>query len=591
MIRHCENPLTAVTLCTDGTVGTHAAVDCEPRQVRKEATVATQLGALDLLTGAILSQGTADLSMSQLALARKWRPHNFNEVIGQPHVVQAFINALNNNQLHHAYLLTGTRGVGKTTLARILAKCLNCEQGISSTPCGVCQNCIEIDQGRFVDLYEVDAASRTKVEDTRELLDNVQYATTKGRYKVYLIDEVHMLSGHSFNALLKTLEEPPEHVKFILATTDPEKLPATVLSRCLQFHLMSLSPEQVAGHLETILDKEGLAFDASALKLLGKAANGSMRDALSLLDQAIAFGNNQVNTDAVRQMLGSIEPQYLYELTEALAQKNAGQVLAQVDKLASLGANFNQVLSDLSDFLHHLALHQLVPQTLFDDQERANQLAQQLQADDLQLFYQICIKGLADMALAPSARAGFEMTLLRLLAFYLPTPANQTAPHTVGADHVAPITQSVAPTTQSVAPKTNPIAPTTTNQDQSWSNLVKQLNLKGMCKILAENCAVKTMSDTHIELLLDSNAKAMLQEKHRKTINEALNAKLNKRLSLEIHVADTQINTPDAMDKQVRTQKKQAALKTIENDNNVKQIMQRFDAELDKDSIVLKDDK
>lgn len=359
-------------------------------------------------------------SMSYQVLARKWRPRLFREMVGQTHVLQALINALDHNRLHHAYLFTGTRGVGKTTIARILAKCLNCEAGVSSEPCGVCSACREIDEGRFVDLIEVDAASRTKVEDTRELLDNVQYAPTRGRFKVYLIDEVHMLSSHSFNALLKTLEEPPAHVKFLLATTDPQKLPVTILSRCLQFSLKNMLPEKVVEHLRHVLAEEQVPFDDESLWLLGRAADGSMRDGLSLTDQAIAFGNGQLQAAEVRSMLGTIDHGQVFGLLQALATGDARALLAAVAELAEQGADFAGVLAELISTLQRVAIAQVLPEAAdnsLGDQARVLELAGQVSAEDVQLFYQLALHGRRDLPLAPDPRGGFEMALLRMLAF------------------------------------------------------------------------------------------------------------------------------------------------------------------------------
>lgn len=363
--------------------------------------------------------------MSYQVLARKYRPHSFRELVGQEHVARALINALDQDRLHHAYLFTGTRGVGKTTIARILAKCLNCETGVSSEPCGVCGTCREVDEGRFIDLIEVDAASRTKVEDTRELLDNVQYAPSRGRYKVYLIDEVHMLSGHSFNALLKTLEEPPPHVKFLLATTDPHKLPVTILSRCLQFGLKAMSPERVVEHLSVVLQKEGVAFEESALWELGRAANGSMRDALSLTDQAIAFGNGKLSTADVRTMLGSIDRDLVFRVLEAVNSGAAAAVLKVCAELAEQSVDFAGALAELVSTLHRVALAQMLPEAIdnsLGDADRVLALAQALTAEDTQLYYQIGLHGRRDLPWAADVRSGFEMTLLRMLAFRpLPT--------------------------------------------------------------------------------------------------------------------------------------------------------------------------
>ncbi len=370
--------------------------------------------------------------MSYQVLARKWRPRSFHEMVGQEHVLRALVNALDNDRLHHAYLFTGTRGVGKTTIARILSKSLNCEQGVGSEPCGQCSACQEIDAGRFVDLIEVDAASRTKVDETRELLENVQYAPTRGRYKVYLIDEVHMFSNHSFNALLKTLEEPPPHVKFLLATTDPQKLPVTILSRCLQFNLKRLPLERICDHLQMVLGKEEITADSAALRCLARAADGSMRDALSLLDQAIAYGGGQVNEADVKAMLGSIEQDHVLHLLQALAQGDAAAVLAAIAHAAQQVPDFTALLADLLTLLQQVALAQMVPAALDDSLEQREQilaLAQQIPAEDIQLFYQIGLLGRRDLPLAPEARGGLEMILLRMLAF---RPADAAAYRALG---------------------------------------------------------------------------------------------------------------------------------------------------------------
>ncbi|MBK1719981.1 DNA polymerase III subunit gamma/tau, partial [Thiocystis violacea] len=358
--------------------------------------------------------------MSYQVLARKWRPKSFDDMVGQQHVVRALSNALDRDQLHHAYLFTGTRGVGKTTLARILSKALNCEQGVGSRPCGVCSACREIDGGRFVDLLEVDAASRTKVDQTRELLDNVPYAPARARFKVYLIDEVHMFSSHSFNALLKTLEEPPPHVKFLLATTDPQKIPVTVLSRCLQFNLRRLLPNEIRDRLQHVLETEGLEFEPAALPLLARAADGSMRDALSLLDQAIAFGGGRVLEEEARAMLGTVSGDLVLDILDALAASEGARVLAAVDRVAAMTPDFGELLRELIDRLHRLALIQQVPESLAPDDpdlSRLQGLARALPPEDIQLFYQVALTGQSDLPLAPDPRVGLEMVLLRALAF------------------------------------------------------------------------------------------------------------------------------------------------------------------------------
>jgi DNA polymerase-3 subunit gamma/tau len=390
-------------------------------------------------------------SMSYQVLARKWRPKTFREMAGQNHVLKALVNALDHDRLHHAYLFTGTRGVGKTTIARILAKCLNCEVGVSSEPCGQCHACVAINEGRFVDLLEVDAASRTKVEDTREILDNVQYTPSQGRYKVYLIDEVHMLSSSSFNALLKTLEEPPAHVKFLLATTDPQKLPATILSRCLQFNLKNLTAERIVEYLKTILEKEMVHYEEPSLWLLGRAADGSMRDALSLTDQAIAFGSGKLAEVDVRQMLGTIDHGSVYRLIEAFAASDGAALLAIVADLAEMGADFAGVVSELLVVLHRLAVAQTVAEGLdnsLGDRQRIIDLAATVTAEDVQFYYQMALAGRRDMGLAPDPRAGLEMLLLRMLAFkpqgVIDGPRQKIARAPSAAEAAAPVKKPLA---------------------------------------------------------------------------------------------------------------------------------------------------
>ena len=384
--------------------------------------------------------------MSYQVLARKYRPKNFAELVGQEHVARALANALTQNRLHHAYLFTGTRGVGKTTIARILAKCLNCETGITAQPCGVCGTCQEINQGRYIDLIEIDAASNTGVDDVREVIENAQYMPTRGRYKVYLIDEVHMLSKAAFNALLKTLEEPPSHVKFLLATTDPQKIPVTVLSRCLQFSLKPMSPERVVNHLTHVLNAENVQYDLASLWELGRAANGSMRDALSLTDQAIAFGNGLLREQEVRDMLGSIDRDLVFRVLAAIDSGDVGQVLEVINTLAEQSVDFQGALAALISTLHRVALAQLLPDAIENsegDKEKVLALAQALTPEDVQLYYQIALHGRRDLPLAITARQGFEMCLLRMLSF---KPVPTTPPKGFNA---AP-TNNVAPQMSSI---------------------------------------------------------------------------------------------------------------------------------------------
>ena len=358
--------------------------------------------------------------MSYQVLARKWRPRTFEDMVGQEHVLQALIHALESQRLHHAYLFTGTRGVGKTTIGRLLARCLNCETGVTPNPCGECSSCQEIQEGRFVDLIEIDAASRTGVDDMRELTDNVQYAPTRGRYKVYLIDEVHMLTNQSFNAFLKTLEEPPEHVKFLLATTDPQKLPVTVLSRCLQFNLKRMTPEHIAGHLRHVLGAEEIPFEEPALWLLARAADGSMRDALSLTDQAIAFGNQKLSASDVSNMLGTIDQRDIVRILNALVEGDGPALLAEISRISDFAPDYSVILADLLSLFHRVTMEQVVPgsaDNALGDAEQVQALARKLSAEDAQLFYQSALIGRKDLTITPDARMGFEMTLLRMLAF------------------------------------------------------------------------------------------------------------------------------------------------------------------------------
>ena len=406
--------------------------------------------------------------MSHQVLARKWRPGNFTEMVGQQHVLQALVNALESGRLHHAYLFTGTRGVGKTTVARILAKCLNCDTGVTATPCGECGACAEIAEGRSVDLIEVDAASKTKVEDTRELLENVQYTPTHARYKIYLIDEVHMLSNHSFNALLKTLEEPPPHAMFLLATTDPQKLPATVLSRCLQFNLKNMQPEQIVAHLEHILGAESVSADAEALALIARAAEGSMRDALSLTDQAIAYGEGKLVGAEVAEMLGTVDRGRVLDLVAAILDEDPAAVLSLVSQIAEHAPDFVSTLDELSNILHQMTIAQTVPDALdtsWPDQARIAELAARATIDDTQLFWQMAVGGRREVHLASSARAGLEMILLRMIAF---RPAAVFQPQAAAGDSPAKKPEPpVAPVALDVTPEATPIPEGQTSVDRA----------------------------------------------------------------------------------------------------------------------------
>ena len=509
--------------------------------------------------------------MNYQVLARKWRPHNFTEVVGQEHVVKSLINALQHNRLHHAYLFTGTRGVGKTTIARILAKAINCENLQGSNPCGVCSVCRELDEGRFLDLIEVDAASRTKVEDTRDLLDNAQYAPNHGRYKVYLIDEVHMLSGHSFNALLKTLEEPPPHVKFLLATTDPHKIPVTVLSRCLQFNLKQLLPAQIFSQMEFILQQESIAFEAAALKLLSRAADGSMRDGLSLLDQAIVYGNGQVTTAEVGAMLGTVAQQPVDELLSALAQGDAAAILDKINEIANLTPNFSDVLQQMLRVLHRVALAQQVPGAVDHDfdSDMIAALSSRLSPEDVQLFYQIGLIGQRDLDLAPDPRSGFEMVMLRMLTFRPVAQEQRTAkPVQVQPLAKAPI-------------KTPPPAAATVQHQASapetdWSSMITAMKLTGPAREFANNCVLEAIDDKVCTLIVDPSY--IRGARAEETLQKALQAYIGAALKLVIKAKKITVDTPAVLLTKEREDKQQAAVEAINSDHNIQALKEHFDA-------------
>src|ERR1700741_4577801 len=425
--------------------------------------------------------------MSYQVLARKWRPRDFASLVGQEHVVRALRHALEHKRLHHAYLFTGTRGVGKTTLARILAKCLNCETGITPQPCNKCSACVEIDAGRFVDLLEVDAATNTKVDEMRQLLETAQYAPTRGRFKVYVIDEVHQLSGHAFNAMLKTLEEPPEHMKFILATTDPQKIPVTVLSRCLQFNLKQMPREAIVEHLDAILQKENISFEPAALALLARAAAGSMRDALSLLDQAIAHGGGKVGAAAVGDMLGTIDQSHLARLLEAVAGGDAPGAVKIADEMQARSLSFDAALADLASLLLQVALAQSVADPA--DAGYVRELAGRIDAESVQLYYQIALQGREDLPLAPDEHAGFVMTVLRMLAF-----------RPEGAAQGLPV---------SAKPASVPKPAASASKSSGWPELVQQLAVSGAARELARNAELTRRDGSSFELVVPK-AKAYL---------------------------------------------------------------------------------
>ncbi|MEN9897606.1 MAG: hypothetical protein RLZZ66_1255 [Pseudomonadota bacterium] len=529
--------------------------------------------------------------MNYQVLARKWRPHNFNEVVGQTHVITSLTNALKHQRLHQAYLFTGTRGVGKTTLARILAKAINCENLQNFNPCGQCAICLAVDEGRFLDLIEVDAASRTKVEDTRDLLDNAQYAPNQGRYKVYLIDEVHMLSGHSFNALLKTLEEPPPHVKFLLATTDPHKIPVTVLSRCLQFNLKRLLPSEIFTQMGFILTQEKIEFESDALKLLSRAADGSMRDGLSLLDQAIVYGNGRVNNDDVHTMLGSIAKQPVEAILYALAKADAPAILDHIDELSQLSPDFSDLLQQLLQFLHRIALVQHIPTTLTHDLDVdvVAELAKQLSPEDVQLYYQIGLLGQKDLELAPDPRSGFEMVMLRMLTF---RPAKISAPANMppAANAIAPAVVQQIPSPSTIAPSLEPpispariIAPQETAirpvamHPQNWESMVANLK-SGMTKQFASRCVLEHLDDTQCQLSLDPEFQSLLDDDLMDKLEKSLRELLAKPIKLTIEVKTLGAHTPAQLITQAQENRQQEAVQAIYEDSTIIYFQDNFDA-------------
>lgn len=550
--------------------------------------------------------------MSYQVLARKWRPKSFSTLVGQDHVVRALTNALDQERLHHAYLFTGTRGVGKTTLARIIAKSLNCETGITSNPCGVCNICTEIEKGRCIDLIEVDAASNTQVEAMRDLLDNAQYAPTAGRFKVYIIDEVHMLSKSAFNAMLKTLEEPPAHVKFILATTDPQKVPVTVLSRCLQFSLKQMASPTIVAHLQSILEQENIQFEAPALHLITRAAAGSMRDALSLTDQAIAYGNNTVKEDEVRKMLGAIDQNHLITLINALIAHDSNALMEKAKEMDEQSFSFETALNDLAGLLHKIAILQSTPTLLQEDapeREALVGLADKISAETLQVFYQICILGRRDIGLAPDEYAGFTMTLLRMLAF-MPTNGTQTvqaAPPQTEKPKTTPLASSPnsqqaqnkvtqqraempAPTqspaaTAAPAPVAEPVSSENSSTfNGNWEDLTNNHLKLGLARALAQNCEMVSYDEHSFNLRVAEDQKHLVSANYQDKLSAAINNHFGKKITLNFEVGK-EANTPA---KQISTEKanvQSSAESSILDDKFVKELVSDFDATIIPNSI------
>ena len=542
--------------------------------------------------------------MSYQVLARKWRPRNFAEMVGQEHVVRALSNALDHGRLHHAYLFTGTRGVGKTTLARILSKSLNCEAGVSASPCGECSICREVDEGRFVDLLEVDAASKTGVDDTRELLENVPYAPVRGRYKVYLIDEVHMFSGHSFNALLKTLEEPPPHVKFLLATTDPQKVPVTVLSRCLQFNLKRLPVDQIEGQFRHILEAEQVAFEPAALAVLARAADGSMRDGLSLLDQAIAFGGGAVAASEVRTMLGVVAGERLPPMMTAVHGGDAAQLMAEIEAVSETAPDFSGLLSELVALLHRVAVLQQVPggaQDSWGDVDRLRELAARIPPEEVQLYYQIALNGQRDLPLAPDARSGFEMVMLRMLAFRPDSAARKEPDQRSGrrpkqaempgpavAEHSSKSEKSSAPQAEQVTAAAGPEPEAPVNDRAGfadWHAFVAGLGLKGMAAQLADNCVFQAWDGKKLSLCVDPVCSGLIGSLAEQRLQEALSASADRPVKLHLIAQMSETETPAQRLAREIDARQAATEADVSGDPVVLALEEAFDARIVSDSI------
>jgi len=533
-------------------------------------------------------------------LARKWRPKTFAQLAGQEHVVRALSNALTQNRLHHAYLFTGTRGVGKTTIARIFAKSLNCATGITATPCGECSACTEIDSGRFIDLIELDAASNTGIDNMREVLDNAQYLPTSARFKVYIIDEVHMLSKQAFNSMLKTLEEPPRHVKFILATTDPQKIPVTVLSRCLQFNLKQLPPALIAEHLKFVLEQEKIAFDIAAIGLIARAAQGSMRDALSLLDQAIAFSAGEVGEAVVHNMLGAIDRAYLFDLLEALHQQNGAGLLEIADRMSARSLAFDTALQELATLLHRIALSQTIPQSIAEDEpERGRMLglAKVFTAEEIQLYYQIAIHGRDEIELAPDEYAGFTMTLLRMLAF---APSKKSITKPILGAPAAKLQAGTRPVVANsnavpVSPSDDQGMPASNIQSSSgmissgdqpdWGSLLTRLNVQGMAHQLAKHCVMDNFSDRQITLRLSQEHKQLQTKSATEKLQAALTGYFAKPIKLNIVLGDSVSETPAVKENRSKHLKQQQASDSIAHDRFVREAQTELGADLIQESI------
>ena len=578
-----------------------ATICWSTRQARKGAAEPSDSGAEIWLVrvATLLMSLVSHYHMSYLVLARKWRPKTFSQVVGQEHVLRALINGLDQDRLHHAFLFSGTRGVGKTTLARIFAKSLNCEQGVSSTPCGDCSSCQEVDAGRFVDLIEVDAASRTKVDDTRELLDNVQYAPSRGRYKVYLIDEVHMLSTSSFNALLKTLEEPPPHVKFLFATTDPQKLPVTILSRCLQFNLRRLDVEQIADHLNTILQAEQVEFEPLALTEIAHAADGSMRDALSLLDQAISHGSGSVSSSQIHDMLGTISQQQRYQIIQALVDQDGQSLIAQANELSIQGRDFTQIINDLLGLFQRIATLQLVPNLENNDEQDSDRLrtfGQQLSPELVQLFYQIALHGKRDLPYAADPKSGFEMTLLRMLSFQ-PAGTSSSKPSpvkpVVSSAEMTPqavkesIPETVAKASSPTVTTATPTIEKTTKQTDvealnsgNWLTIINGLKLTALARQLADNSAFISFDQNKVTLSIAPELAHLTSKKPQERLEAVLSKHLGQTIKLVFQEGVDLTSSPTLATERAEqaTADQERAKAAIHSDPAIDAMKEAFDA-------------
>ena len=550
--------------------------------------------------------------MSYQVLARKWRPTNFSKVAGQAHVLKSLQNALDNERLHHAYLFIGTRGVGKTTLARILAKCLNCEKGVSSTPCDECNSCVEINEGRFIDLIEVDAASRTKVEDTRELLDNVQYAPARGRFKVYLIDEVHMLSNHSFNALLKTLEEPPPHVKFLFATTDPKKLPVTVLSRCLQFNLKNLSPQLIVGYLAQVLTDEKIEFDEDALWQVAVAASGSMRDALTLIDQAISYCQGKIQREGVVEMLGVPEQQQVYALLEVMAKKDAGEMINLVNLMAEKTPDFMHTLDSFLSLLHRVAIAQVLPKAIdnsYGDREQIEELASKFTGEDIQLYYQLGVKGRDDLTFTADTKSAFEMILLRMLVFspeYVDTAqklqldepgargtANGIKKKNLDLAHESepsPAKAAFEKHVEALSSKNSRhreqhgAAETLKQADKNFNGLNNEGWLRDYSDLVVDGIAANVLANSQLNKIEGDTLHFLLDTKHSSVFNKELIPKLSRavsdlykrELNVIITIGELTKETPAELSQRQKQELHKKMVSEFEGDKNVQELLRHF---------------